>query len=54
MQRRENPVARKRRRESYNERKEGNKIIRIEQQAHTLAVEKGTKDRRHQQKMSLR
>jgi hypothetical protein len=48
---REKPVARKRSRESDNERKEGNKVIRIEQQADTLAVEKGTKDRRHQHKI---
>jgi hypothetical protein len=50
---REKPVARKRSREIDNERKEGKKVIRIDQQADTLAVEKGTKDRRHQHKMSL-
>jgi hypothetical protein len=50
---REKPVARKRSRESDNERKEGNKVIRIDQQADTLAVEKGTKDKRYQHKMSL-
>jgi hypothetical protein len=51
---REKSIARKRSRESHNERKEGNKVIRIDQQADTLAVEKGTKDRRHKHKMSLR
>jgi hypothetical protein len=50
---REKPVARKRSRENDNERKEGNKVIRIDEQADTLAVEKGTKDRRYQHKICL-
>jgi predicted RNA-binding protein with PUA domain len=49
---REKPVARKRSRESDNERKEGNKVIRIDKQAETHAVEGCTQDRRHQYKMS--
>jgi hypothetical protein len=51
---REKLVARKRSRESDNERKEGNKVIRIDKQADTHAVEGCTQDRRHQYKMSPR
>jgi hypothetical protein len=51
---REKPVARKRSRESDNERKVGNKVIRIDKQADAHAVDEGTQDRRHQYQMSLR
>jgi hypothetical protein len=50
---REKPAARKSR-ESDNEEKEGNKVIRIDKQAKISAVEGVTQDRRHQHKMSLR
>jgi hypothetical protein len=45
------PAAKKRNRESDNEGKEGNKVIRIDKQAGT---EEGTQDRRHQYKIPLR
>jgi hypothetical protein len=54
VDKRDKPVARKRSRESDNERKEGNKVIWIDKHAHTPAIEEGIHDRRHQYKMSLR